>query len=144
MYNIYIHIEGADEVRNVGQLLRGAVFALEDIQTQWKVLKQPRPSNTFILISQWDVQERSKLKKLCHWQAVPAELQRLQKYKDLLLDNTEKVLLSVHPVSDYLVISACCHGPKVIESSCRIVQLYIIIISPGLRIFLGLCLLFVQ
>jgi hypothetical protein len=61
------------------------------------------------------------------WQAVPAELQRLQKYKDLLLDNTEKVLLSVHPVRDYLVVSAFCHGPNVFESSCRIVQLCIII-----------------
>ena len=31
-------------------------------------------------------------------QAVPAEFQRMQRYKDLLLDNTEKILLSVHPV----------------------------------------------
>ncbi len=36
-------------------------------------------------------------------QAVPAENQRLQRYKDLLLDNTEKVLLSVHPVRAHFV-----------------------------------------
>jgi hypothetical protein len=31
-------------------------------------------------------------------QAVPAEFQRMQNYKDLLFDNTEKILLSIHPV----------------------------------------------
>ncbi len=62
------------------------------------------------------------LKDLCHtggcnickdtgpnWQAVPAELQRLQKYKDLLLENTEKVLLSVHPVMEICTISILFH-----------------------------------
>jgi len=46
------------------QMLRAAVFALEDIQTQWT--------------------------------AVPSELKIQQEYKDLLIENTEKVLLSVH------------------------------------------------
>ena len=31
-------------------------------------------------------------------QAIPAEFQRLQEYKNLLLENAEKILLSVHPV----------------------------------------------
>ncbi len=31
-------------------------------------------------------------------QAVPSELKQQQKFKDLLMTNTEKVLLSVHPV----------------------------------------------
>ena len=38
----------------------------------------------------------------CPVQAIPAELQRLQRYKNLLLENTEKVLLSVHPVRQTL------------------------------------------
>jgi hypothetical protein len=31
-------------------------------------------------------------------QAVPAELRRQQRYRDLLIENTEKVLLTVNPV----------------------------------------------
>jgi hypothetical protein len=35
-------------------------------------------------------------------QAVPSELKTQQEFKDLLMENTEKVLLSVHPVPQIL------------------------------------------
>ena len=102
------------------QALREAVTVIEDIKTQWKVASPlSEGDGLFIFKACYKLtvaysltetllscSNRSESILICReqenesglWQALPTEMQMIQKYVDILVENTEATLLSSYHV----------------------------------------------